>query len=352
MTVIWGAYLAHNMRAEHAKALEVARQCLALAAHHEHPGMSALGHRFIGQTLHFMGAFLEARTHLERTLELCAANPATIAAYRRFGSDDQSNALSFLAPTLLLLGYPEQCAAAVEQTISRAQTVAQAYAKALALSHLAFLGTIGSDAERAAVHADEAISLSTEHGLASPGNRARFFRGALLTQSGDPESGIELMRNALAATKATAEHNRRTLYLAYLASAHAKLGQPTIALELLDEAIQTAEMTSERFFEAELHRLRGETLLTLGNKGEAEAGLRRALTIAQQQQARWWELRAATSLAKYWRAEGKYAEACSLLDPVYNWFTEGFDSRDLKYAEALLADLRDLSGPQTQARRG
>jgi predicted ATPase/class 3 adenylate cyclase len=352
MTVIWGAYLAHNMRAEHAKALEVARQCLALAAHHEHPGMSALGHRFIGQTLHFMGAFLEARTHLERTLELCAANPATIAAYRRFGSDDQSNALSFLAPTLLLLGYPEQCAAAVEQTISRAQTVAQAYAKALALSHLAFLGTIGSDAERAAVHADEAISLSAEHGLASPGNRARFFRGALLTQSGDPESGIELMRNALAATKATAEHNRRTLYLAYLASAHAKLGQPTIALELLDEAIQTAEMTSERFFEAELHRLRGETLLTLGNKGEAEAGLRRALTIAQQQQARWWELRAATSLAKYWRAEGKYAEACSLLDPVYNWFTEGFDSRDLKYAEALLADLRDLSGPQTQARRG
>jgi predicted ATPase/class 3 adenylate cyclase len=352
MTVTWGAYLAHNMRAEHAAALEVARQCLALAARHEHPGMSALGHRFIGQTLHFMGAFVEARTHLERTLTLCAANPATIAAYRRFGSDDQSNALSFLAPTLLLLGYPEQCAAAAEQTISRAETMGQAYAKALALSQVAFLGTIGCDAERAVVHADEAISLSIEHGLASPGHRARFFRGALLAQNGDPEAGIELMRNALAATKAKAERNRSTLYLAYLASAHTRLGQPTIALELLDEAIQTAEISSERFFEAELQRLRGETLSNLGDKGGAETALRRALAIAQQQEARWWELRAATSLAKYWRAEGKYAEASSLLEPVYSWFTEGLNRPDLKGAEALLDELRDLSGPQTQARQG
>src|SRR5262245_40061294 len=160
------------------------------------------------------------------------------------------------------------------------------------------------------------------------------------------------MRNALMAIEANAERNRRTLYLAHLASAHARLCQPTIALELLDEAIQTAEITSERFFEAELHRLRGETLLNLGNKGRAETALRRSLTIAQQQQARWWELRAATGLARYWRAEGKYAEACSLLKPVYSWFTEGWNSPDLKYAEALLGELRDLSGLQTQGRQG
>jgi predicted ATPase len=108
-------------------------------------------------------------------------------------------------------------------------------------------------------------------------------------------------------------------------------------------------MTSERFFEAELYRLRGEMLLSLGKKGEAEAALRRALTIAQQQQARWWELRAATSLAKYWHDEGKCLEACSLLQPIYSWFVEGSDTIDMKDAKALLDELRDLSGPQTQA---
>jgi predicted ATPase len=97
--------------------------------------------------------------------------------------------------------------------------------------------------------------------------------------------------------------------------------------------------------EAELYRLRGEILLTLGRRGEAEARLRRALTIAQQQQARWWELRAATTLAKHWRDEGKDLEAYSLLQPVYAWFIEGFDTASLKNAKALLGELRGLSGP-------
>jgi predicted ATPase len=352
MTVLWGAYLAHSMRAEHTAARDVAHQCLALAARHEHPGMSALANRFMGQTLHFMGAFVEARVHLERTLDLCAANQEAIAAYRRFGTDDRVNALSFLAVTLLLLGYPEQSATAVGQAVSRAQAIGLAYSTALALSHVAFLGTIGCDPRRAAAHADEAIALSVEHGLASPGHRARFFRGALLAQNGDLQAGIELMRNAIAATDGNAERNRRTLYLSHLASAHTRLGQPTVALDLLDEAIQTAEVTSEKFFEAELYRVRGEMLLTLGKRGEAEAGLRQALTIAQQQQARWWELRAATTLAKHWHDEGKYLEAYSLLQPIYGWFVEGFDTTPLKHAKALLGELRDLSGTQTQARRG
>src|SRR5258708_37361742 len=245
MTVLWGAYLAHNMRAEHTAALEVARQCLALAAHHERPGVSALANRFMGQTLHFMGAFVDARVRLERTLALCAANQEAIAAYRRFGADDQSNALSFLAPTLLLLGYPEQCVAAAGQAVSRAQAIGHAYSTALALSHVAFLGTVGCDPQRAAAHADEAIALSVEHGLASPDHRARFFRGALLAQSGDPQLGIELMCNAIAAAEGSAERNRRTLYLGHLASAHASLGQPEVGLELLDEAVRTARIANE-----------------------------------------------------------------------------------------------------------
>ena len=121
MTILWGTYLAHSMRAEHIAALEVARQCLALAEDHEHPGMSALANRFMGQTLDFMGAFVDARAHLERTLASAPTIQETIATYRRFGADDQVMALSFLASTLLLLGYPEQAAAAAEQAVSRAR---------------------------------------------------------------------------------------------------------------------------------------------------------------------------------------------------------------------------------------
>jgi predicted ATPase len=145
--------------------------------------------------------------------------------------------------------------------------------------------------------------------------------------------------------------NRRTLYLGHSAAAHARLGQPEVGLDLLNEAIQTAEITDERFFEAELHHLRGKTLLTLCRNDEAEAELQRALTIAHQQQARWWELRAATSLAMYWHDGGKYLEAYSLLHPVYSWFIEGFDTAYLRDAKALLDELRDLSGRQTQRGR-
>ena len=187
---------------------------------------------------------------------------------------------------------------------------------------------------------------SIEHSLADYEQRARFIQGALLAQSGDPQHGIELMHSAIAAIERTNNVNRRTLYLGHSAAAHASLGQPEVGLDLLDEAIQTAEIANERFFEAELYRLRGKMLLTLGRKGEAEAELQRALTIAQQQQARWWELRAATSLAKHWHDEGKYLEAYSLLQPVYSWFVEGFDTTYLKDAKALLDELRSLSTPQ------
>jgi len=157
------------------------------------------------------------------------------------------------------------------------------------------------------------------------------------------------MRGAMTTIERTNGVNRRTLYLGHSAAAHASLGQPEIGLELIDEAIQTVNKIDERFFEAELYRIRGEILLMLGRRGEAEAELRQALTIAQQQHARWWELRAASSLANHWRREGKYLEAYSLLQAVYAWFDEGFDTASLKGAKALLDELRGLSGPASSS---
>ena len=295
MTVLWGVYLAHSMRSENIAAREVAQRCLALAAEHEHIGMSALANRFVGQTLWIMGSFVDSRLHLERTLELCAANPETIISYRKFGADDEVCALSALSRTLWTLGYPEQAAAVSGRALARARSMGLAFTTAFALDGEAFLGALGSDPRRAAFHADEAMAHSIEHSFADYEQRARFIQGALLAQSGDPQQGIELMRGAMTTIERTNGVNRRTLYLGHSAAAHASLGQPEIGLELIDEAIQTVNKIDERFFEAELYRIRGEILLTLGRRGEAEAELRQALTIAQQQHARWWELRAASS---------------------------------------------------------
>lgn len=344
MTILWGNYLAHSMRAEYRTALEDARHCLTLAAEYDHPGVSVLATRFIGQTLHCTGAFADARKHLERALALCSTNPAAISTYRRFGVDDAVNSLAWLSSTLLVLGYPEQSASIVEQTETLARTKQQSFTTALALGNIVILGIIGGDAKRALAHADEAISLSVEHEFAAIERRARFFRGALLAQAGELKAGIDLMRSVLSATYRNSERGRRTLYLGHLALAHAKLGEPEVGLRLLDEGVQMVQATGERFFEAELYRIRGTINLGLGRSDQAEAELRRSVAVARQQQARWWELRASICLARHWIDEGRYFEARSLVNPVYTWFTEGRDTPDLKDARTLVEELSSIPG--------
>ena len=352
ITVLWGVHLAYAMAGEHTAAHETAQQCLALATKHEHPGMLAMANRFTGQTLFFMGAFTDARVHLERALHFCTTNQETITSYRRFGADDQVTALSALSRTLWILGYPQQAADAAERALSRARTLGLVFTTAFALDGQALLGVLGADLQTAAARADEVMALSIEHSLADYEQRAQFVQGALLAQSGDPRRGIELMQTSIAAIERTNSLNRRTLYLGHYADARASLGQPDAGLDLIDQAIQLVERTDERFFEAELHRLRGNMLFMLERSTEGEAELQRALMIAQQQHARWWELRAATSLAARWRDQGNSTQAASLLEPVYAWFVEGFDTADLQRAKTLLDELRNVSAPQAQAGGG
>src|SRR5450631_825696 len=240
MTVLWSTYLAHSMRAEHLAAFDVAQQCLVLAANFDHPGMAALANRFMGQTLFFRGAFSDARLYLEKTLDLCAANPELIPAYRQFGTDDQVMAQSFLGSTLLLLGYPEQSAAAAEGAVARARTMGRAFTSSLALSHVAFLGTLGSDPQQAAAYADEALAQSVEHGLANPEQRASFCQGALLAQRGDPERGIELMSNAMAATDSNSARYRWTQFLGHIASVLFGVGSDARSASKSDPSPRTA----------------------------------------------------------------------------------------------------------------
>ena len=158
---------------------------------------------------------------------------------------------------------------------------------------------------------------------------------------GQEEEGLTQMRRGLTARRATGAELNIPYYLTLLAEGYGILKQVEAGLNALNEGVKVIERTGQRWYEAELYRLKGELLLqqSLDNAAEAEFGFHQAITIAQSQQAKSWELRTATSLARLWQHQGKCAEAYALLAPLYGWFTEGFDTADLQEAKALLEAL-------------
>jgi predicted ATPase len=182
------------------------------------------------------------------------------------------------------------------------------------------------------------LALGREQGFPIYVAAGTFNRGWLLVQGGASE-GVALMREELARLRANGDEDFLPRSLLLLAEAHREVGQTALASGLVDEALARVERTDERLFEAELHRLKGELMLLNPDADQAEACLRQAIGIARAQEAKLWELRAATSLARLWAEQGRHADAYYLLAPVYGWFTEGFDTPDLKDAKALLDKL-------------
>jgi predicted ATPase len=188
----------------------------------------------------------------------------------------------------------------------------------------------------------EFLAVASERGFEFWSATAKVLRGLVLAEHGEKAQGLALARKALIDKSAqTGSTLWEPFYLGFMARACDGMGQVDEALELLVEALHIAAETGERHFDAELHRLRGECLVAHRPRepGEAEVSFRRAVQVAQQQNARMWELRASTSLARLWRDQGKRTEARDLLAPIYGWFTEGFDTPDLKEAKALLGEL-------------
>ncbi len=185
------------------------------------------------------------------------------------------------------------------------------------------------------------MALSTGQGFAFWLAMGTMLRGWALAEQGQVEEGIAQIREGLAAWRATGSELWRSHLLTLLAEAYGKGGQAEEGLTAVDEALAIVERTEERFYEAELHRLKGELLLQQfpDTHPEAEACFHQSIAVARRRQAKSWELRAATSLARLWQQQGKQTEARELLAPVYNWFTEGFDTADLKDAKTLLTEL-------------
>jgi predicted ATPase len=186
---------------------------------------------------------------------------------------------------------------------------------------------------------DQLIAVATEQGFPQWAAFGTIYRGWIKARSGDVVEGITLLRSGSAAYRATGAQLWIPYHIALLAEACEITRQTEEAVILLDDAQQIAECTQALWFVAELNRRRGQLLLLQGHPEAAEELYRKALSIAREQEAKLWELRAAVSLARLRRDQGRRAEARDLLEPVYGWFTEGFDTHDLKEAKALLSEL-------------
>ena len=250
------------------------------------------------------------------------------------------------AQSLWLLGYPDQAAASMQAALALAQQLAHPLSLTMALYEAAVLHHLRREAPLSQARAEAAMTIATDQRFPQQLAQAMALRGWALAASGQGEEGMVQIQQGLAAYRATGATRVRPYSLALLAEASAKVGQTTEGLEALAEALATLAKSGVRWWEAELHRLRGALLLHhAGTRpGEAEACFQQALAIARRQEAKSLELRAAMSLARLWQQQGKRAEAHELLAPTYSWFTEGFDTADLQEAKALLAALEGEHG--------
>jgi predicted ATPase len=189
--------------------------------------------------------------------------------------------------------------------------------------------------------AEEVLTISNEQGFPLWSGVGHAMRGWCLSAVGQAAEGMPELRQGIADLLATGCKISVPAYRLMLAEACGMAGQLDEGLNELADAIKQVEATQERWAEAEMYRLRGTLLLSMSKHAETENGYRQALSIARQQSAKFWELRAAMSMARLWRDQGKRTEAHDLLAPVYGWFTEGFDTLDLKEAKALLDELAD-----------
>jgi TOMM system kinase/cyclase fusion protein len=335
---LWNHYL---VRAELQTAHTLGEQLLSLAQQAQDTVLLVAAQCTLGATLFNLGVVAAALTHYAQGMALYDSQQHRAAAFLYGGDAWVVWYHSHAASALWLLGYPDQGLAQSQQAVTLAQQSAHPFSLSAALCTAACFHHFRREVRAAQERAEAAIVLATEQGFPYWRAFSALLRGWALAQQGQAKEGIEQMTQGLVAHRATGAELGRPYWLALLAEAYSVIGQPESGLTALAEALTLVDTTGERLWESELYRLKGALLLqqNSGNQAEAETCFQQAITIAQNQQAKSWELRAATSLARLWQRQGKRQEAYDLLEPVYHWFTEGFDTADLREAKALLYEL-------------
>jgi tetratricopeptide (TPR) repeat protein len=245
--------------------------------------------------------------------------------------------LAHLGLTLACLGYVEQGRARQSEALLEARRLGHAQTLAEVLTSGATIEAITNSPHGMQRYAAELLTLSTEHDLAFFSGWATVFRGRSLVAVGYTREGFVLLTEGISLLRATGSASSASQM--WLAEAHAKLGRIVEGITCLVEAAEFIERTEQRVGEPELHRLRGDLLNASGDRSAAEQSYHRSLSVAERQNAKLFELRAAVSLAQLWRGQGKRAKARHLLSPIYGWFSEGFDAPVLQDAKTLLDQL-------------
>ncbi len=345
--VLWGLWTFYVVRAEYKTARELAEQCLTVAHSGQPPDHLQAAHCALGISLYLLGEVEPGRTDLECGIALY--DPRQHRS-RAFGQDPGVTSLSFVAWALWQLGYPDQAVQRIHEALTFAQELAHPFSRGFALVWAAVLHQFRGEARATQERAEAAIAISTEQGFSELVALATLLRGWALTELGQKAEGIAQLRQGLAAHRATGAEVSRTYYLALLAAAYERGGQAEEGVKVLAEAFTFVSDSEERYYEAELYRLKGElTLQKFQVSGstfqvecphsEAEACFHKAIEIARKQQAKSLELRAVMSLSRLWQQQGKQHEGDEMLAEIYGWFTEGFDTKDLQEAKTLLEEL-------------
>ena len=333
-----GQSLHHAFRGKLDLALRLDEDLLRLSRLRNDAAGLVLGHYGSGRDLMFSGKFASSRRHLEEALALY--DPVSHRSLvHQGGIHADVISQSALGIVLFCLGYPKQ--ALVQSNAAAAEARRRAHPPSLAatLSLGTRLLSLVGDAAVLGEWVDQLVAVTTEQGFPVWRAQGMIFRGWVKVKNGDVTEGLSLLRSGSSARRASGAKTMMPHFIALLATACEIAGQIEEGLTLLDDALQIGERTGERWFAAELNRHKSELLLRQGHFEAAEELYRKALSITAEQDAKMWELRAAVSLARLRGDQGRRAEACDLLAPVYGWFTEGFDTPDLKEAKGLLDQL-------------
>jgi len=319
---------------------DLAAQFLALAEKQKATAPLMVGHRLMGISLLFTGDIAAGGVHFDQAIALY--EPAEHRALAtRFGVDSRVSILSYRAFARWLLGYPEAALTDSDDALKNAREMGQAATLMNALCHAVIPYTLCGNRAAAAAHAQEQVALAEEKGSLFWKANGMANQGIVLALDGKASDAIEMLISGIGALRSTGATLWVPFDLLHLARAHAELGQFDEARRCIGEAMTAVETTKEKWCETDIHRTAGEIALMSPepDAAKAEAHFERALAVARSQQTKSWELRAAASLARLWRDQRKRAEARDLLAPIYAWFTEGFDTPDLKDAKALLEEL-------------
>jgi class 3 adenylate cyclase/predicted ATPase len=340
-SVLYGFWVARFVAFDDGDALrELGAQILALAEKQGATVSLMIGHSIMGSSLTCTGAPAESRTHYDQAVALY--NPTEHRPLAtRVGQDLGARILVYRSLALWFLGYPDAALADADRVIREAREIGQAATLMGPLNYTALTLFHCGKYAIAKARADEVVALADEKGSTFWKAMGIMNQGCVLALTGSASDAVHSITTGITAWRSTGARVFVPLYLSYLASAHADLSRFDDAWRCIHEAVSAVETTKERWWEAEINRVAGEIALKslTPDTEKAEKYFDRALAVARSQQAKSWELRAAMSLARLWRDQGKVEQARELLAPVHRWFTEGFDTRDLKEAKALLEEL-------------